>query len=63
MHCASCATLIEGEMKDISGITSCEINLIHHTATVNFTADELPLDQLNKKIQPFGYGFFLQNAV
>ncbi|MDR2190742.1 MAG: cation transporter [Candidatus Peribacteria bacterium] len=57
MHCASCATLIQGEMKDISQITSCDINLINHTATLDFADDELPIDQLNKRIQPFGYTF------
>ncbi|MDR3168275.1 MAG: heavy-metal-associated domain-containing protein [Candidatus Peribacteria bacterium] len=55
MHCASCATLIQGEMQELPGVASCEINLINHTATVSFTADELPLQQLNKKLQPFGY--------
>jgi hypothetical protein len=44
-------------MQEISGITSCDINLINHTATLDFADQPLPLDTLNKKIQPLGYSF------
>ncbi|MDR2416053.1 MAG: cation transporter [Candidatus Peribacteria bacterium] len=57
MHCASCATLIQGEMKALPQITACEINLVHHTATLHFADQELPIEELNKKIQPLGYEF------
>ncbi|MDR2541383.1 MAG: heavy-metal-associated domain-containing protein [Candidatus Peribacteria bacterium] len=57
MHCASCATLIQGELNETPGITSCEVNLVNHTATLTFTDQELPIEDLNKKIIPFGYSF------
>ncbi|MDR0369383.1 MAG: cation transporter [Candidatus Peribacteria bacterium] len=55
MHCASCATLIQGEMKEIPEILSCDINIVNHTATLDFANQEIPIEQLNEKIQPFGY--------
>jgi P-type Cu+ transporter len=55
MTCASCATVIEHALGDVSGVTSASVNLAANTGTVNFDPAEVSVDDLIKAVKGSGY--------
>lgn len=55
MHCASCALLIEGNLKKIDGISSCNVNFLEKSAFIEYNPEVISLDKIIKKIESYGY--------
>ena len=55
MHCASCASIIEKELKKVDGVNVVEVNYGNESAKVIFDAERTNTQQLSKKIEPLGY--------
>jgi len=60
MHCASCANIIQRTLKKSVGVTSAEVNFGTETAQLVFDSKTTSLNELSKKIEPFGYGLILE---
>jgi Cu+-exporting ATPase len=61
MHCASCAFTIEDTLKDQPGVKSCEANFATESAKIEYDPEQISLEELSKKIEPFGYQFRLKS--
>ncbi len=55
MHCASCAFVIEKTLKKQEGVVSCLVNYGNEKATIEYAPSKISLEDLNEKIEPFGY--------
>jgi Cu+-exporting ATPase len=51
MHCTSCAQIISKKVAKNDGIESCNINFATKQAVIEYTQEEIPLDQINQSIQ------------
>ncbi len=55
MHCPSCALLIEGNLRKIKGVISCNVNILRKSATIEFDPNLISLKEIAKKIESYGY--------
>ncbi len=55
MHCASCALLIENQLKKIRGIQQANINFSAEKATITFDEDKVNLVEIQEAIKRLGY--------
>lgn len=57
MTCAiGCASLIEGKLNKLDGVTEAKVDFETKTATVTFDADKLDQDKLTKTVETTGGG-------
>ncbi len=57
MHCASCANIIEGTIKEAKGVSAVSVNYGTETAKVTFDDAETNLHELSGHIESLGYSF------
>ncbi|MDD4931267.1 MAG: heavy metal translocating P-type ATPase [Candidatus Colwellbacteria bacterium] len=55
MHCASCASIIEGRLLKIDGVQDISVNFATDKAKVDFDPEKAPLDVINSEIEKLGY--------
>ncbi len=55
MHCASCKANIERALKKLPGVASCNVNFATEKAQVTFSPEQITVDVMNKKLEPYGY--------
>lgn len=55
MHCASCALVIQKILKKEVGVENVEVNYANEKAKIVFDSKKISLDELNSKIETFGY--------
>jgi Cu+-exporting ATPase len=55
MHCASCAITIRKTLKKSAGVIDCEVNYGNEKAKIEFDPSKTTVEELSKKIEPFGY--------
>ena len=55
MHCRSCEILIEGELKNIKGISAVDISYQTGTATIHYQGNNLDHDRVVRAIKQAGY--------
>ncbi|MBP7928046.1 copper-translocating P-type ATPase [Patescibacteria group bacterium] len=55
MHCASCAAIIEKTLKKQDGVASCQVNYGTEKAQIEYDSTKTTLNELSKKVEPFGY--------
>ncbi len=55
MHCANCATTIERELRGMSGISECRVNLATRSGLVVFDRDILDAAAIIERIKTLGY--------
>lgn len=55
MHCASCATNIESNLKKLNGVTSASANFATEKATVEFDEAKVNETDIDKTIEKLGY--------
>ncbi|MBI2650872.1 heavy metal translocating P-type ATPase [Candidatus Woesearchaeota archaeon] len=55
MHCASCAATIEKCLKKVSGVKSANVNFASEKAAVEYYADKVTRQKLEKAIEDAGY--------
>jgi Cu+-exporting ATPase len=56
MTCANCAANIERNLKKMPGISEANVNIATERASVSFDGDQIPVDEILKKIRDIGYG-------
>ena len=57
MHCASCAKIIEQELKDEPGLKILNINPLTEQAELEISESGWQADRINKRLQKLGYSF------
>lgn len=57
MHCASCAITIQKTLRNVDGVINCDVNFGNEKAKIQFNPTKTNIEELNKKIKPFGYSF------
>ena len=62
MHCASCAAIIEKDIKKIDGVDSVEVNYGTEMAKISFNESKTNPEALSKKIEPLGYSLIIPTA-
>ncbi len=62
MHCASCASIIEGTFKKIEGVESVQVNYATESAKMSFDPSKITLETLSKKIEPLGYSIIMSTV-
>lgn len=62
MHCASCASIIEKTIKKIDGVEDILVNPGTESAKISFDESKTNLEILNKKIEPLGYSFIVEDS-
>ena len=55
LHCQSCKTLIEAELKDLPGIKSCTVDFKNGFCDVEFDRDRINFEKIIGKITALGY--------
>jgi copper chaperone len=55
MSCGHCINTIEGSISDLSGVTTCKVNLDSGTVSVEFNPNEITLDKIKETINDQGY--------
>jgi len=55
MDCASCAQIIEKEMKKLEGVKDVSINLLMRKVVVTYDPEKIDESNLEKKIEDLGY--------
>jgi Cu2+-exporting ATPase/Cu+-exporting ATPase len=55
MHCASCASIIEGTVKKIEGVENIAVNNGTENAKISFDKNKTSPEDFNKKLEPLGY--------
>ena len=61
MHCASCALIIEKQVKKLDGISSVNVNASTEKASVIFDEDKISNNDIIKSIKKSGYGVVSPN--
>ncbi len=56
MTCAACAARIEKGLAKMPGVYNATVNLAAERATVEYSASELSIEQLQQKVEQLGYG-------
>ncbi len=56
MHCAACATRIEKVVKKQAGIFDANVNLAMERATIDFSPEQVRVDEIISRIERIGYG-------
>src|SRR3989338_6697606 len=59
MHCASCAATITKAVKKAPGVVSVDVNYGTEKATLEYDPDASKIEDLSKRIEPFGYSFLV----
>jgi Cu+-exporting ATPase len=57
MTCAMCVNTIEKSLKELSGVTSVQVNLAAEKAYVTYDADRISLDRMKQVIEEAGYQY------
>lgn len=57
MHCASCVTLIENNIKKLDGVSAINVNLGTEKAYIKYN-NKISLDRIKKRIEDLGYKTF-----
>ena len=60
MHCASCASIIERTVKKIDGVNDVSVNNGTENARISFDEGKTGPDIFNKKLEPLGYSFLVE---
>lgn len=55
LQCGMCKKTIESKMKKVEGLKSIKVNLDSLRATVEYDAEEVTIEQIEKKIAAIGY--------
>ncbi|MBU9722636.1 MULTISPECIES: copper chaperone CopZ [Bacillaceae] len=55
MTCNHCKASVEGTLKNVTGVTSAEVNLDEKNVTVEFDDAAVKLDKLKEEIEEQGY--------
>lgn len=55
MHCNSCAKIIESTLEDLEGVSSISVDYDSKKAFLEFDAQKINLDEINKEIESLGY--------
>jgi Cu+-exporting ATPase len=55
IHCASCASIIERTVGKMEGIKEVSVNSVTEQVRIILNDNKISLDQINEKIDPFGY--------
>jgi|LDZU01.1.fsa_nt_gi Cu+-exporting ATPase len=55
IHCASCLSFIENELRNTPGVLNASVNLATQEATVDYLPEKTTLTQLNTAIESWGY--------
>ena len=55
MDCASCAAVIEHDLKKIKGVNSANVNFATEKAYVDIDTDQTDIDKIKKTIEDLGY--------
>lgn len=55
MHCASCANIIERELKKVPGVTQANVNIGTEKAMIAFESDQTDIPTLKKAVEGAGY--------
>lgn len=55
MHCASCAGVIEKQLKQVLGVTKASVNFAAEKALVSFDAGSVQADELLRAVKKAGY--------
>ena len=59
MHCASCASNIEGALKKVPGVTSAQVNFAQEKAYIEFDPKKLNVQDLIAVVEKTGYKAFI----
>ncbi len=59
MPCASCAAIIEKELRQAVGVNSVEVNYGTESVKISFDALKTNANNLSKKIEPLGYSLMI----
>lgn len=62
MHCASCASTIEKELKKTDGVLSAEVNYGNESAKISFDSGKIHPEQLSKTVETLGYSLVIPMA-
>jgi Cu+-exporting ATPase len=62
MHCASCASIIEKNLRKMDGVRSTEVNSGTETAKVVYDSSLSTPEQMSQKIEPLGYTLVIPPA-
>ncbi len=62
MHCASCASIIEKEIKKVGGVRSAEANYGTESMKIDFDAAQTSASSLSAHIEPLGYSLIIPSA-
>lgn len=55
MHCASCANIIERQLKKVSGVKQANVNIGTEKASIVFAGDQAGIPALKKAVEGAGY--------
>src|SRR5687767_8145566 len=55
MHCPSCAATIERNLKQVAGVTACEVNFGAGRVGVGYDPQQVTLPQLEAALQRLGH--------
>jgi Cu2+-exporting ATPase/Cu+-exporting ATPase len=55
MHCASCATIIDKQLKKLGGVRSAQINFATEKAVIDFDPLTVSISRMNEEIEKLGY--------
>lgn len=55
MHCASCATIIDKQLKKLEGVKGVQVNFATEKATIDFDPLTVNVSRMNEEIEKLGY--------
>ncbi len=55
MHCASCANIIDLQLRKLGGVKEVSVNYATEKAKISFDDEKVSMKKLNGAIQPYGY--------
>ncbi len=62
MHCASCVSKIENELKAVPGVLSAEVNLGAEAASITYLSSMVSIPEIRKVIERLGYETVISDA-
>lgn len=62
MHCSSCASIIERQIKKVPGVAEARVNFAAEKASVIFDSHQSPVESLIEAVEKAGYGGTLESA-